>query len=105
MRKSVVVGALLLAGAGCHHAAPFIGPNGAQGYSVDCSGTAVSMASCYKQASNLCPGGYEVIGQQNQRGLAPVYGVGVMATSSKSLEFTCKPPEPKPESEKQPGEL
>lgn len=89
MKKLAVllVGAMALGS--CRHAAPFVGPNGQQGYSVDCSGTAVSMASCYQQASRLCPNGYDPIGQSNQRGNAFIPNVGVVPTSNKSLEFVC----------------
>lgn len=34
-------------------------------YAVDCSGSAMSMSTCYKKAKSICPNGYNTISRQD----------------------------------------
>ncbi|SEH41117.1 hypothetical protein SAMN05192544_1001303 [Paraburkholderia hospita] len=56
----IVIGAALLAGcaAGVERMQT---PDGREGYSIECGGSAYSWAKCYKAATKACPAGYDVL--------------------------------------------
>lgn len=63
MRSWLLIAAFL---AGCVTQKPVSLPDGRQGYSVSCPGTARSIADCMNRAAKLC-GKYEVVGQDAQQ--------------------------------------
>lgn len=74
---------------GCASTKKTIMPNGLVGYSIDCSGTAVSMNTCYEKAGELCPNGYDVHTKDQSGGwIATSSFAG--ATSMKGMLVSCK---------------
>jgi len=56
MRKWAVLAGLLLAG--CAVTDEIVTPNGQRGFAIQCT----SQVECFKQAGQVCPKGYEVLG-------------------------------------------
>ena len=64
LRFVVVVAAIALAG--CAVSSETVLPSGAHGYSINCSGAAMTWAQCYEKAGSLCPNGYKIVEQEGQ---------------------------------------
>jgi hypothetical protein len=60
----VLVAAMILAG--CATSSETVLPSGARGYSISCSGSALTWAQCYQKAGDLCPRGYKIVEQEGQ---------------------------------------
>ena len=74
---------------GCASATQTVMPDGKAGYSVDCSGSAVSMNKCYEKAAQVCPLGYTIHTQDESGGwVATTSFAG--STSLKGIMVTCK---------------
>lgn len=74
---------------GCATATQTVMPDGKHGYSVDCSGSAVSMNKCYEKAAHVCPLGYNIYTKDASEGwLATNSFAG--STSLKGIMVTCK---------------
>jgi hypothetical protein len=74
---------------GCATAKQTVMPDGRQGYSIDCSGSAVSMNKCYEKAAQHCPLGYEILTKDESGGwLATTTFAG--STSLKGIMIACK---------------
>jgi len=64
-------------------------PDGKHGYSIDCSGSAVSMNKCYEKAAEVCPLGYNFYTKDESGGwLATSSFAG--STSLKGIMVSCK---------------
>lgn len=74
---------------GCATANQTVMPDGRAGYSVECSGTAVSMNKCYEKAAEYCPLGYEILSKDESGGwVATTSFAG--STSTKGIMVACK---------------
>ena len=51
---------------GCATSSETVLPSGAHGYSINCSGAAMTWAQCYEKAGSLCPNGYKIVEQEGQ---------------------------------------
>lgn len=56
----------LLALSACATSEGMVLPDGSQGQSISCDGTMLSMGDCYQKAGDLCPRGYDILGQDGQ---------------------------------------
>ena len=72
----------------CAMASEMVLPDGSPGFLVSCNGAALTIGDCYKKAGNLCPQGYTILGQdeeKNQTTIGSIQpGLGVI-TSSPSI--------------------
>ncbi len=72
----------------------YLPENGKQGLSIDCSGEAMSWASCYEKADASCAGtGYEIVGTDGTPQPAEsdkTLGVDVGNYKSRSVLVVCK---------------
>lgn len=67
-RLIVPIGLILFLGA-CAVASTLYLPNGSQGYSINCSGAALTWGACYQKASELCGSqGYQIVSADGQNG-------------------------------------
>jgi hypothetical protein len=80
--------------AGCATSSNTYLKNGKQGLSIDCSGEAMSWASCYEKADASCAGtGYEIVGTDGTpqpRESDKTLGVDVGNYKSRSVLVVCK---------------
>lgn len=67
----------------------FQGPNGNSAYSMTCSGMGRGWDDCYKKAADLCPNGYDVVGQQSGTQVVPTPN-GPVGSPRQSLAVECK---------------
>lgn len=73
----------MVAVAGCASTPePFTGPNGRTAYSLSCN----RLGYCYEKASNLCPKGYDSVGQGSRFAMLP----NGMAATRTSLTIECR---------------
>lgn len=86
--------AVVLGLVGCATASHTTLKNGRQGLSIDCSGEAMSWASCYEKADASCAGtGYEIIGTDGTpqpKESEKTLGVDVGNYKSRSVTVVCK---------------
>ena len=79
--------------AGCATASNTYMKNGKQGLSIDCSGEAMSWASCYEKADASCAGtGYEIVGTDGTpqpKEADKTLGVDVGNFKSRSVLVVC----------------
>ena len=61
-RRSIAVVSMLPL-LGCAMADEMVLPDGTKGYNISCDGAILSMGDCYKKAGDLCPQGYDLLGQ------------------------------------------
>ena len=80
--------------AGCAHASKTYLPSGENGYTINCSGTALTWGNCYKKAGDLCGSkGYDVIAVNGERGAAVIANPSLLygsTTISRSMLIKCK---------------
>jgi len=80
--------------AGCATSSNTYLKNGKQGLSIDCSGEAMSWASCYEKADASCAGtGYEIVGTDGTpqpRESDKTLGVDVGNYKGRSVLVVCK---------------
>lgn len=65
-RQVLLLAGIVLALGGCAVSTQVVLPSGARGYSINCSGAALTWGQCYEKAGNLCPHGYKIIEQEGQ---------------------------------------
>ncbi|MCS3468803.1 hypothetical protein M2401_002538 [Pseudomonas sp. JUb42] len=86
--------AAILGLVGCATASNTTLKNGRQGLSIDCSGEAMSWASCYQKASDSCAGtGYEIVGTDGTpqpKESDKTLGVDVGNYKGRSVTVVCK---------------
>jgi hypothetical protein len=94
MHKVVVVFLIILFIEGCATASKTYLPSGEEGYSVTCSGTALTWGNCYQKAGELCGSrGYDVISRSDDQGAAVVanqYGLYGGSTIQRNMLIKCK---------------
>jgi hypothetical protein len=56
----------LLVVSACAISQEMVMPDGSQGYNISCDGSALSMGTCYQKAGDLCPQGYDILGQDGE---------------------------------------
>lgn len=93
MKKWIALSAVV-ALSGCAVSHKTVMPDGRQGLSINCSGTAMSWNNCYEKAGEQCPHGYDIISKDGDGGNAMAGGgSGFWAAGSantRSLMVTCK---------------
>jgi hypothetical protein len=68
---------------------PLKGPNGNQGYTMRCSGMGRTLEMCYQKAGEVCPNGYNIVGQDNSTVAVPING-SIIAAPQRNLTIECK---------------
>ncbi len=68
---------------------PFKGPNGKQAYTMRCSGMGRTLEMCYQKSGEVCPNGYDIVGQNSSTVAIPVNG-SIMAAPQHNLSIECK---------------
>lgn len=96
--SSVLVGMCLavsaLALSSCAVSKSVVMPSGQHGYTVNCSGAALSWAACYQKAGQDCPQGYDVADKSDEHG-GPVvaanrYGLFGAPVMDRTMLIQCK---------------
>lgn len=94
-RISIVAGVL----AGCATQKAVYLPDGRQGHSINCSGSALSWDLCYQKAGELCQAkGYDILAKEGEQGSTITdtqYGVIGTSTMTRTLLIACKSPDQK----------
>lgn len=79
---------------GCAMSSKTYTPDGREGYSIDCSGTALSWGKCLEKAGALCGArGYEVLERSGDAGgmtSAGQYGLFSSSVLTRTMLITCK---------------
>lgn len=93
MKKlSLTVSALVLCG--CATSSQTYAPDGSVGYSLNCSGLALTWGACLEKAGNICgTKGYNIISASGDRGaIANINDTNAFAgtTISRSMLISCK---------------
>lgn len=69
-------------------------PDGRQGYSINCSGAALTWELCYAKAGEICQAkGYDIVSKTGEQGTAVTgtqYGVFGGSTYNRSMMIACK---------------
>src|SRR4051812_3774484 len=85
------IGAVL---AGCATSDDVYLPDGRTGYTINCSGSALSWDLCYSKAGEICQAkGYEIVAKDGEQGATVAgtqYGVFGNTTANRSLMIACK---------------
>jgi len=63
---------------------PMVAPDGKQGFSISCNGSALSWTSCNDAATKVCNGKYSII-DRDQKKILTVYGPEII----RSLAIEC----------------
>lgn len=92
MRIAIILLALFLLG-GCATASKTYLPSGEQGYSITCSGSALTWGHCFEKAGELCGAkGYTVINKSDEQGAVVgggQYGVYGGSTFQRNMLIRC----------------
>jgi hypothetical protein len=80
---------------GCAVSSKVVLPSGGRGYSINCSGAALTWGQCYEKAGSLCPHGYKIIEQEGQKpgtmvSATPSYLFGAPVVD-RTMLVQCKP--------------
>lgn len=81
---------VFLALAGCATQKQIYLPSGETGYSINCSGSALTWEHCYAQAGKICATrGYEVLARDDEQGStsSPLFGT---TTHFRTMLIVCK---------------
>ena len=92
MRKIIFASAfsgLLTACASTIQPQHFTGPNGRDAYAMRSSGLGRTLEKCYQKAGQVCPEGYDIIGQQTGTVAVPTY-YGAVAAPQHNLTIECR---------------
>ena len=96
--RDVLVLVATLTVAGCATSSETVLPSGARGYSISCSGSALTWAQCYDKAGSLCSHGYKIVEQEGQTpgttvGATPsaLFGAPIV---DRTMLVQCKAPQP-----------
>lgn len=89
---AVAVGGLSLSA--CAVSNQVVMPSGQHGYTINCSGAAMTWASCYEKAGEACPQGYDVADKSDEHG-GPVvaanrYGLFGAPVMDRTMLIQCK---------------
>ncbi len=94
MEKLGVLLVVLVLIGGCATSKQIYTSDGQQGYSIDCSGSALTWGSCYEKAGKLCgENGYEVLEKSGDQGAMVTgtqYGVVGGSIINRSMIIKCK---------------
>ena len=90
MKIMIMIASCLFLLSACASATMISTPSGKPGYSINCSGTAVSVSKCYEKAGEVCPYGYNVLASHNNPGTMTNIDGSVIATSDKGMMIECK---------------
>ncbi|MNF91247.1 hypothetical protein D3C84_738410 [compost metagenome] len=96
MKLSLIVlsGAVAMALGGCATASKTYTSDGREGFSIDCSGSALSWGKCYEKAGELCGArGYDLLeksGDQGSTVAANQFGLYGGSVMSRSMVIACK---------------
>ena len=93
MKRAIALISACFSLSGCMSMEPMYTPDGRQGYSITCNGTARSWNDCLRVASETCGSrGYDIFTQNGESGWMPAQGVGigVLPTRSRAMMFACK---------------
>lgn len=86
--------AICFANHGCATATQTYTPDGSQGYSIDCSGNALTWGKCYEKAGELCGNrGYELVTKTGDEGAVvsgTQYGLFGGSVTTRNMIITCK---------------
>lgn len=92
MRVVAVAAAVALSSCATHK--PIYLPDGRQGYSVNCSGSALSWDLCYQKAGEICKtNGYNIIakdGEESSMVTSSQYGTYGTPIINRSLVIACR---------------
>jgi hypothetical protein len=95
MRYLTLILVLLIGG--CATSSRTYLPDGSQGHSITCSGSALNWGMCYEKAGQLCgSGGYNIIersGDSNSMISGNQYGIYGGSVQSRNLLVHCKNPD------------
>jgi len=79
---------------GCASSSKTFLPDGREGYTINCSGSALSWDLCYSKAGELCKErGYQVIARDGESGMAASANQGLFfagTTANRSMLIQCK---------------
>lgn len=90
MKSILKIGLVSVALGGCASANKITLPSGQSGFTINCSGTAVSISKCYEKAGAVCPNGYDIVSSHNQSGVMTNIDGRPLATSDKGMVIQCK---------------
>lgn len=95
--KNYLLGAALVAAggllSGCAVSHQTVMPDGRKGYSINCSGSAMSWNYCYEKAGEQCPTGYDILSKDGDVNAGFGAGNGWAAGaagSTRTLLVACK---------------
>ena len=79
---------------GCAVSRQVVMPSGQHGYTINCSGAAMTWANCYEKAGDTCPQGYDVAEKSDEHG-GPVvaanrYGLFGAPVMDRTMLIQCK---------------
>jgi hypothetical protein len=90
----ILIAGLVLGLTGCAVAHKTVMPDGRQGLSINCSGSAMAWNQCYEKAGEQCPHGYDVISKDGDGGNAVAGGNGSFwaagSANTRSMLIACK---------------
>lgn len=90
----VTILAVAVAITGCATQKSVYLPDGRQGHSINCSGSALSWDLCYQKAGETCKAaGYEILSKDGEQGSSVTgtqYGVFGGTTMNRTLLIACK---------------
>ncbi|MFH1077412.1 MAG: hypothetical protein V1753_11400 [Pseudomonadota bacterium] len=94
MRKVVVILSIVVFMSGCATASKTFTSDGKEGYSINCSGSALNWGMCYEKAGQLCGAkGYEVLEKSGDTGAmvtAGQFGLFGGSVINRSMIVKCK---------------
>jgi hypothetical protein len=95
MKNALLVLTTVLALSACATSKQTYMPDGRSGYTIDCSGQALSWGGCFQKAGELCGSkGYDTLAQAGDEGstmAANQYGLYGGAVITRSMVVACKP--------------
>jgi len=94
MKKNVGIFAIFTLLMGCATSTTFLSPDGDTWHEINCSGSAMQISDCYKKASEVCKGNYNVVEKKEAEAggvLVPTqFGLTATSNSKRSLIIQCK---------------
>lgn len=94
MRFILILLSVCLSLSGCATASKTYTSDGREGFSISCSGSALSWGQCYEKAGDLCGArGYDVLEKSGDQGStisANQYGLYGGSVMSRSVVIACK---------------
>lgn len=88
--------AVIAALSGCATQKSVYLPDGRQGHSINCSGSALSWDLCYQKAGEMCRAdGYDILAKEGEQGSSvsgTQYGIFGGTTMNRTLLIACRAP-------------